>query len=143
MYKKIILLLLFVSSIVLCFSQTIDYQLTKDSSLKSLTDSPKEFKKGQKFKCNKDSVEFYVTEEETKNYRLLLFPLFCENYNNLVGYDTNLELADSIKLFENKNIDLLPVYYLDVLKNKNPALLYKYQPKWNAYKKKYKDIEGD
>ena len=49
MYKKIILLLLFVRSIVLCFSQTIDYQLTKDSSLKSLTDSPKEFKKGQKF----------------------------------------------------------------------------------------------
>ena len=143
MYKKIILLLLFVSGIVLCFSQTIDYQLTKDSSLKSLTDSPKEFKKGQKFKCNKDSVEFYVTEEETKNYRLLLFPLFCENYNNLVGYDTNLELADSIKLFENKYIDLLPVYYLDVLKNKNPALLYKYQPKWNAYKKKYKDIEGE
>ena len=111
--------MLFVSSIVLCFSQTIDYQLTKDSSLKSLTDSPKEFKKGQKFKCNKDNVEFYVTEEETKNYRLLLFPLFCENYNNLVGYDTNLELADSIKLFENKYIDLLPVYYLDVLKNKN------------------------
>lgn len=143
MYRKIIFLLLFVYCSVSCFSQTIEYKLSKDSVLESLTDRPQNFEKGQELKCNKDTVEFYVTEEETKEYRLLLFPLICENYKNLIGYDTNLELADSIKIFENKYIDLIPEYYLDVLKKKNPALIYKHQPKWYSYKKNYKNFEGE
>lgn len=118
MYRKIIFLLLFVYCSVSCFSQTIEYKLSKDSVLESLTDRAQNFEKGQKLKCNKDTVEFYVTEEETKEYRLLLFPLICENYKNLIGYDTNLELADSIKIFENKYIDLIPEYYLDILKKR-------------------------
>ena len=143
MYRKIIFLLLFVYCSVSCFSQSIEYKLSKDSVLESLTDRPQNFEKGQELKCNKDTVEFYVTEEETKEYRLLLFPLICENYKNLIGYDTNLELADSIKIFENKYIDLIPEYYLDVLKKKNPALIYKHQPKWYSYKKNYKNFEGE
>lgn len=122
------------------FAQTIDYRLTKDT----IFDDTIKLKKGTILECNKQKLKFWVEYSiENEDYEFSIYPLSYQNYNDLDGYDYYIELTDSIKLFENKYIDLLPVYYLDVLKNKNPALLYKYQPKWNAYKKNYKDIEGE
>ena len=140
MHRKLIIFLIHLNIIFMSFAQTIDYRLTKDT----IFDDTIKLKKGTILECNKQKLKFWVEYSiENEDYEFSIYPLSYQNYNDLDGYDYYIELTDSIKLFENKYIDLLPVYYLDVLKNKNPALLYKYQPKWNAYKKNYKDIEGE
>ncbi len=127
----------------LSFTQNIQYRVTKDCNLNSFTDGDVKLKKGILLNCNESEVKFFVNDEQTKDYKLLIYPLFTELNNGMVGYDKYLELSDSIKLFVNSFIELIPVYYLDILNKKDSSLIYKYQNRWNEYKNRYKSIEGE
>lgn len=146
MKKKLILLILF----FLCtyqslFSQTIQYKVIQDTEY---------LQKRIKYPLPKDSIlewkynDFFdVDYDSFNNQKEIYNPYIKARYNDkniyMYTYNSDLEIIDSEKIIKNENFNLIPCYYLDLIKTKNKKIIFTKQPNWNDFKNQYRTFEGE
>ena len=87
---------------------------------------------------NSETSRFFVYDDSYKNdCYLLIADLIKNNRPGFIAKNSDVDIIGSEKFIKNKYIRLLPVYYLDVLKNKSADLIYSYQPEWQILKNNY------
>ena len=143
MKKKLFIFIILCFTLHICvYAQNVKYIFPKDTNAEY---------DNQLYPITKNSI---INWDGSIYKSLISYDPYEDTFNTSIYYKINdsrvrlpiqdMEIVDSDKLFENDFIQLIPVYYLKILKDRNPKSLFDYEPQWNNFTDdKYYDFGGN
>lgn len=143
MKKNLFIFIIWCFTLQICvYAQNVKYIFTKDTNAEY---------NNQLFPIAQNSI---INWDGSIYKSSISYDPYEDTFNTSIYYEINdsrvrlpikdMEIVNSDKLFENEFIQLIPVYYLKILKDQNPKSLFDYEPQWNNFTdEKYYDFGGN